>query len=107
MSPIDDDDIDALLRQSFDGPTPDAGFSDRLMQQLPPRRRRFAWPLVAGVLTGTALGVLSLSNSPLWRASWQGWMVGEWSASGLVVVSMMAGLTLLAVGWSLAEADDH
>lgn len=107
MNPIHDDDIDALLRQSFDGPAPDAGFCDRVMQQLPPRRRPVAWPLVAGVLAGAVLGALSLFDAPLWHAAWQGWLVGEWSASSVVAVSAMAGLSLLALGWSLAEADDH
>ena len=107
MNPIHDDDIDALLRRSFDGPTPDAGFSDRVMQQLPPRRRRAAWPLAAGVLAGAVLCALSLFASPLWHAAWQGWRVGEWSTSTFIVLAMMAGMSLLALGWSLAEADDH
>ena len=55
MNSIHDDDIDALLRQSFDGPTHDAGFCDRVMQQLPPRRRASAWPLATGVLVGAVL----------------------------------------------------
>ena len=107
MNPIHDDDIDALLRQSFDGPVPDAGFSDRVMQQVPPRRRPSAWPLAAGVLVGAVLCALSLLNAPLWRAAWQGWSVGEWSTSTLIMLSTMAGMSLLALGWSLAEADDH
>ena len=102
-----DDEIDALLRQSFDGPTPDAGFSDRVMQRLPSRRRPSAWPLAAGVLVGAVLCSLSLFNSPLWRAGWHGWLVGEWSSSTILVLSTMAGMSLLALGWSLAEADDH
>lgn len=107
MNPQHDDDIDALLRQSFDGPVPDAGFCDRVMQQLPPRRRRPAWPLAAGVLAGAVLCSLSLLDSPLWHAAWQGWLAGEWSSSTIIMLSMMAGMSLLALGWSLAEADDH
>ena len=107
MNPIHDDDIDTLLRQSFDGPTLDAGFCDRVMQQLPPRRRPSAWPLAAGVLVGAVLCSLSLFNSPLWRAAWHGWLIGEWSNSTVIMLSMMAGMSLLALGWTLAEADDH
>ena len=106
MNPIHDDDIDALLRQSFEGPAPDAGFCDRVMQQLPSRRRS-AWPLAAGVLVGAILCSLSLFTSPLWRAAWHEWRVGEWSTSTVVMLSMMAAMSLLALGWSLAEADDH
>jgi hypothetical protein len=107
MNPIHDDDIDALLRQSFDGPSPDAGFCDRVMQQLPSRRPPSAWPLAAGVLVGAVLCSLSLFTSPLWRAGWHGWLVGEWSTSTIIMLSMMAGMSLLALGWTLAEADDH
>jgi hypothetical protein len=107
MNPIHDDDIDALLRQSFDGPAEDAGFSDRVMQRVPRRRRPSAWPLMAGVLSGAVLCALSLFASPLWRAMWQGWLGGKGSASTLIVLSMMAVMSLLALVWSLAEADDH
>ena len=107
MNPIHDDDIDALLRKSFDGPAPDAGFSDRVMQQLPPRRRRSTWPLATGVLVGAILCSLSLFTSPLWRAAWHGWLVGQWSASTFIMLSAMAAMALLALGWTLAEAEDH
>jgi hypothetical protein len=107
MNTIHDDNIDALLRQSFDGPVPDAGFSERVMQQLPPRRRPSTWPLAAGVVVGAVLCLLSLHTSPLWRAGWHGWLVGEWSSSTIITLSMMAGMSLLALGWTLAEADDH
>lgn len=107
MNSQHDDDIDALLRQSFDGPIPDAGFCDRVMQQLPRRRRSAAWPLVAGVLVGAGLCSLSLFTSPLWRTAWHGWLVGEWSSSTIIMLSTMAAMSLLALGWTLAEADDH
>jgi hypothetical protein len=107
MNPQHEDDIDALLRQSFDGPAPDAGFCDRVMQQLPPRRRPFAWPLAAGVMIGAVLCSLSLFTSPLWHAAWHGWLTGQWSGSSIVMLSTMAGLSVLALGWTLAEADDH
>lgn len=107
MNPIDDEDIDALLRRSFDGPVPDAGFCDRVMKQLPPRRRRSEWPLTAGVLVGTILCSLSVFSSPLWHAAWHGWRVGEWSGSTIIMLSIMAAMSLLALGWTLAEADNH
>lgn len=112
MNPIhnndhDDNTIDALLRQSFDGPTPDAGFCDRVMQQVPPRRRPSTWPLAAGVLVGAVMCSLSLSDSPLWRAAWHDWLVGAWSSSTIIMLSTMAAMSLLALGWTFAEADDH
>ncbi|WP_018973022.1 hypothetical protein [Rudaea cellulosilytica] len=107
MNSIHDDDIDALLRQSFDGPIADDGFCDRVMQQLSRRRRPSAWPLAAGVLVGAAMCSLSLFTSPLWRAAWHGWLVGEWSNSSIIMLSIMAVMSLLALAWTLAEADDH
>lgn len=105
MSPIHDDDIDALLRRSFDGPTADDGFTDRVMQRLPPRRRISSWPVVAGMLIGSVLCALSVSASPLWHAAWQGWLAGEGSTATIIVLSMMAAMSLLALGWTLAEAE--
>jgi hypothetical protein len=107
MNSIHEDDIDALLRQSFDGPTPDAGFCDRVMQRLPQRRRRSVWPLVVGVLVGTLTCWLSLLTTPLWRLAWRDWLTGELSASMIVVMVVVVGMSLLALGWTLAEADDH
>ena len=107
MNPMHDEEIDTLLRQSFDGPAADAGFSDRVMQQVRPRRRASAWPLVVCVFAGALMCWLSLSASPLWRTAWQGWFAGKWSVSTAIVLATMAGLSLLALTWTLAEADDH
>lgn len=107
MNPMHDEDIDALLRQSFDGPVPDAGFSDRVMQRVRPRRRASPWLLAVCVFAGALMCWLSLYDSSLWRAAWQGWLAGKWSASTVVTLATMAGLSLLALGWTLAEADDH
>jgi hypothetical protein len=96
-----------LIIWYFDGPAPDAGFSDRVMQHVRPRRRASAWPQVACVFAGALMCWLSLAGSSLWRAAWQGWLAGQWSASTVITLAMLAGLSLLALGWTLAEADDH
>lgn len=108
MNPTPDDDaIDALLRQSFDGPLADAGFSERVMQYVPPRRRASPWPLTLCAIAGVLLCWLSLADSPLLRAAWQGWFSGHWSASTVVTLALMAALSLLALGWTLMEAQDR
>jgi len=107
MNPKHDDAIDALLRQSFDGPLSDGGFSVRVMQRLQPRPRTATWPLALCVIAGVVLCWLSLAESPLLRAAWQGWFAGQWSASTAVTLALMAALSLLALGWSLVEADDR
>ncbi|MEP6898821.1 MAG: DUF5056 domain-containing protein [Rhodanobacter sp.] len=107
MNQSHDDPIDALLRQQFEGSVADNGFSERLMQRLPPRRRRMAWPLWAGVVTGTVVCWLSLLSTPLLHIGWQDWMHGELSASAITLLLTIAILSLLACGWATMEADDH
>jgi hypothetical protein len=103
----DDDAIEALLRKQFDGPVPNEGFSERVMQRLPPRRRRMAWPLWAGIFVGTGACWLSLSSAPLLRAGWRDWMGGELSAPAITLLLVIAGMSLLASWWSVTEADDR
>ncbi|MGC1547513.1 MAG: hypothetical protein WA777_03215 [Rhodanobacter sp.] len=107
MSHIHDDAIDALLRKQFDGPVADDGFSERVMQRLPPRRRRAVWPLWAGTLVGAGVCWLSLLPTPLLHVGWQDWMHGELSAPAIILLLAVAGLSLLAFCWAAMEADDH
>jgi len=104
----DDDPIDALLREQFDGPVPDGGFSARVMQRIPRRRR---WPglvaPLAGLLAGAAGCFASLARWPAldlerWYAAG-----GHGSGSAIALAAAMAGLTLLTWWWGIAEADDH
>ncbi|HVJ61618.1 MAG TPA: DUF5056 domain-containing protein [Tahibacter sp.] len=107
MNHSDDNDIEALLRRQFDGAVPDDGFSERVMQQLPPRRRRAAWPLWAGIVAGIAACWLSLVSTPLLQVGWQNWIGGELSAAAITLLSVIAGMSLLACGWIAMEAEDH
>ena len=106
MNHANDDDIDALLRAQFDGAVPDDGFTDRVLQRLPPRRRRAAWPLWGGLAAGIAACALSLASAPLVQAGWHDWIGGELSASVVALVAVMAGLSLLACGWTVMEAGE-
>ena len=101
-----DDAIEALLRQQFDGPAPDEGFSQRVMVQVPPRRRRIAWPLWSGVVAGAVACWLALRSSPLLHTGWQEWPRGQWSASVITILLVMLGMVMLALAWSVAEADE-
>jgi hypothetical protein len=107
MSHQHDDAIEALLRKQFDGPVSDEGFSERVLRRLPPRRRRMAWPLRAGVVTGMGACWLSLLFSPLLHVGWRNWMGGELSPSAIAVLLAIAGMSLLASWWGVAEADDR
>lgn len=102
MSDLHDDEIEALLRRSFEGPVPDAGFSERVIQRLP-SRRRISWPLWSGVLTGISACGLSLLRSPLLHAGWRDWLHGDWSMPAAVLLSTAAGMSLLACCWCAIE----
>ena len=68
MNHDNDDALDTLLRDTFDGPVTDGGFSNRVMQVLPQRRRARAWILVAGTCSGVTAGWLALGSAPVLRA---------------------------------------
>lgn len=101
----EDDTVDALLRRQFDGAVPDDGFCDRVMQHLPARPRRRTWPLWSGMAAGMAACALSLWSTPLVHLGWRDWAGGELSAQAITLLLALAGMSLLAMCWSLAEAD--
>jgi hypothetical protein len=75
------------------------------LQALPARPRRRAWPLWSGVAGGMVACVLSLSSTPWVRFGWRDWTGGEPSGAAIVLLLAVAGMSLLAMCWSLAEAD--
>lgn len=107
MNHSHDDAIDALVRKQFDGPVRDDGFSERLMQKLPPRRRRSMWPLITGILAGTAACWLSLMSTSSLDVGWHDWMSGELSASAITFIGAIFITSLLAFWWTTMEATDH
>lgn len=107
MNPSLDDEVEALLRRQFGGPADDDGFSERVLQQLSPRRRRATWPLWSGAVGGAVACWVTLLPSRLLHAGWQEWVGGHWSAAGAVVLAAMAGMALLALAWSVAEAGER
>ncbi len=106
MNQPQDDVIEGLLLAQFDGPVRDEGFSRQVMQRLPQRRRRIAWPLWIGVVAGAAMCWLALLPSRLLRDGWQDWTGGHWSVAGLAMLSTVAVMILLAVAWGMTEIDD-
>ncbi len=106
MNPRNDDAIDALLRAQFEGPVRDEGFSERVMQALPPRRRRVDWPLRAGIAAGVVACWLSLLSAPVLQAGWSAWASGRLTASAIALLLAVAAMSLLALGWSVAEGDE-
>lgn len=107
MNDPHDEVIEALLRRQFDGPVSDDGFSGRVMQRLPARRRRITWPLWAGVLAGAGACWASLLFSPLLPVGWRDWLNGELSMPAVILLLVAAGMSVLAGWWTMAEADDR
>ena len=99
-----DDAVERLLLDHFEGPVPDDGFCERTMLRLPARRRLQTWPLALGSALGGVLCWLSLSSAPLLHIGWRDWLSGEVSAPALVLLATMAGASVLASIWTVAEA---
>ncbi|HEX7348905.1 MAG TPA: hypothetical protein VF264_04570 [Rhodanobacteraceae bacterium] len=106
MNETANDSIDTLLHQQFDGPVPDAGFSQCVMDRLPKRRRRLTWPLSLGVLAGIAACWVALLPSPVLQVGFRAWSGGQWSAPLVVVLIAAVGMAGLAAVWGIAEANE-
>lgn len=97
--------IDALLRQHLDGPVADDGFCDRVMRQLPARRRARRWQLPVGILAGLVSCLWSISSAPMIRAGWHDWMRGSLSSAAWIMLLALMGMSLLASWWALTESE--
>jgi hypothetical protein len=104
---MNDNDIDALLRKQFEGPVPDNGFCNRVMDQLPARQRHKNWPLIAGALAGIAACWLSLWSAPIAHSGWRDWLSGDLSASAMALFITTMSMAILALAWTIAEADER
>lgn len=102
-----EDNLDALLRKQFEGPVPDDGFCDRVMDRLPASRRRYEWALAAGALTGMAMCWFTLWSAPITYVGWRGLLSGELSASAIALFISMMSMAILALAWTIAEVDDR
>lgn len=102
-----EDAIDHLLREQFEGPVPDDGFCDHVMTRLSARRRRNTWPLAAGTFAGLTMCWFSLWFSPITYAGWRDWSSGELSASAIVLAISTMSMSILALVWTITEADDR
>lgn len=105
MSASPEDELETLLRECFDGPVADAGFSDRIIRSLPPRRRRILWPRWVGIAAGAIVCGLALARSPLLRAGWLDSVQGIWSAPAIALTTSTLLMSVLALAWAMAEAD--
>lgn len=105
MSNIDDEAVDALLRDTFEGPVPAGDFCDRVMRRLPPRSHRRTWPLAVGIGAGIFACWSCLLASPAILVGRHDWLTHEHSWAAIILVVTAAGLSLLALGWAAFEGD--
>lgn len=102
-----DDAIDRLLRDSAPDPVVDEGFCAVLIERLPPRRPRANWPLAFGVAVGALACWFSMRSAQVALAGWHDWLSGDLTSTALVLLASVAGLSLLALAWTLAEAQEQ
>lgn len=107
MNHPNDEALDKLLRDAFDGPVTDGGFSDRVMQVLPRRRRARSWILVAGICSGVIAVWLALGPAPVLRAGWRDWLHHDMSSAAIILLLVVVAMSLLGLVWGLDEIEDR
>lgn len=103
MNETADKDLDAWLRREFEGPVADDGFAARVMQVLPPRPRRRAWPLPAATMAGALLAWLTLAPSALAELGAREWLAADLGAGSAPLLALLLGVVLLGCAWALEE----
>jgi len=101
MTPLSPEDarLEKFLSQDLDAPLPDAGFSARILEALPPQRKRaIPWARIMALTTGALAGLAV--------ALWQG---ARWSdlmsiAAQLEQVTFQISAQLTDAGFILALA---
>lgn len=94
--------LDAALRRTFEGPVADQGFSTRVMQALPARRRRLGW-LPGMTLLGGALAGIALAPASMWGALAAEWQSGAFGTASAATCVLLLAMSLLSCGWALDE----
>lgn len=97
--------IDALLRDVFDGPVADDGFSVRVMQKIPTQRKtHHSYSLIAFAVGLFALMWQVLSSS-VFEKAWHDLAQAQFSITVMVLFAVFFGASLLISAWVLTEAE--
>lgn len=97
--------IDALLREVYDEPVADDGFSVRLMQKIPTQRRtQHRYTLIAFVIGLLALMWQVLSSS-WFETARRDLAQAQFSVTLMVLFAVFFGASLLVSAWVLTEAE--
>lgn len=101
-----DNAIDHLLRNHAPDPVTDDGFCSSLINRLPPRNPPIKWPLAIGIVSGLLACWLSMNAAPVASIGWNDWLAGDLTSSALAHIASLAGLNLMALAWTLTEAQE-
>lgn len=101
-----DNAIEHLLRDHAPNPVADDGFCAGLNERLPPRKPPIKWPLAVGILAGLLACWLSVSAAPAALIGWHDWISGDLTSPALALLVSLAGLNLMALAWTLTEAQE-
>lgn len=97
--------IDALLRDVYDEPVADDGFSAHVMQKIPMQRKtHHRYTLIAFVIGLLALMWQVLSSS-LFETAWHDLAQAQFSVTLIVLFAVFFGASLLVSAWVLTEAE--
>jgi hypothetical protein len=101
MTVLNDDQIDELLRTRF--AVPEDGFSAKVVRGLSRRRRSLVSGPMIGVFLGMAVCGLRLLTDGLLSSGSMGGVREPNTAEIVVWIAIGTGLSLLAMGWAIAE----
>ncbi len=106
MAEEPNDPIEDLLRERFEGAVPEDGFSGKVMQRLPQRRRFQGWLPAVGVLLGAVASGVGLFWGRLPEVVWRGGTSGHMTGAVIVWMAIAGGISMMGMGWAVVEGDD-
>ncbi|MFZ6798998.1 hypothetical protein [Undibacterium sp. Di24W] len=100
-----DPSLDELLRDYYEAPVADEGFSDRLMQTTPQKRPRYSCHFSISLLLGMAALLWQTSSIPLFHNACQDLVHGHLTTSVWLLCGVFASVSLFVSTWLLTESE--
>jgi hypothetical protein len=100
-----DPNLDELLRDHYEAPVADEGFSSRLMQTIPQKRPRISRHFLISFLLGMAALLWQTSSSTLFHNAWKDLAQGHLTTSVWLLYGMFASVSLFVSSWLLTESE--
>lgn len=100
-----DPNLDEMLRDYYEAPVADEGFSGRLMQTIPQKRPRYFHHFLISLLLGMMALLWQTSSIPLFHNAWQDLAQGQMSTSVWMLYGVLASVSLFVSYWLLTESE--